>query len=67
MTAGNTPPPNHETGGGWRKSSRSNQDGGCIELAGTLRAIRDSKHPGPILAGHEQPLNVAAFIRSITS
>jgi hypothetical protein len=37
----------------WRKSSRSGgTNGNCVELAHTLRAVRDSKHPdGPALAG----------------
>jgi hypothetical protein len=29
----------------WRKSSRSNDDGACVEVAHTLAAVRDSKHP----------------------
>jgi Domain of unknown function (DUF397) len=35
----------------WRKSSRSGGDNGdCVELAGTLDALRDSKNPdGPVL------------------
>jgi Domain of unknown function (DUF397) len=35
---------------GWRKSSYSNQDGACVEVAGTLERVRDSKNPdGPVL------------------
>lgn len=35
----------------WRKSSKSNDDGACVELAHTLKAMRDSKNPdGPVLA-----------------
>jgi hypothetical protein len=30
----------------WRKSSRSQNGGTCVELAHTLDAIRDSKSPG---------------------
>lgn len=34
----------------WRKSSRSEQQGACVEL-GSSGAIRDSKNPnGPVLA-----------------
>jgi hypothetical protein len=36
----------------WRKSSRSTDQGNCIEVAtlGTTRAVRDSKNPtGPAL------------------
>jgi uncharacterized protein DUF397 len=34
----------------WRKSSRSSQEGGCVEIRGDLSALRDSKHPdGPTL------------------
>lgn len=37
---------------GWRKSSRSANQTNCVEVAGTLRAVRDSKNPtGPRLAG----------------
>jgi hypothetical protein len=35
----------------WRKSSRSDSGGSCVELAHTLGAVRDSKNPGgPVLA-----------------
>ena len=34
----------------WRKSSRSNANGECVELAHTLDRVRDSKNPyGPAL------------------
>jgi len=36
----------------WRKSSFSGSNGGsCVEVAGSLRALRDSKNPGPVLTG----------------
>jgi Domain of unknown function (DUF397) len=36
----------------WRKSSHSNEDGACIELAHTHDTLRDSKNPnGPTLTG----------------
>jgi Domain of unknown function (DUF397) len=35
----------------WKKSSRSGNQGECVELAHTLSAIRDSKNPGgPVLS-----------------
>lgn len=34
----------------WRKASFSGAGSGCVEVRGTLRAVRDSKNPtGPIL------------------
>lgn len=34
----------------WKKSSYTNVNGACVELATTLDAVRDSKDPnGPIL------------------
>jgi len=33
----------------WRKSSYSNQDGACVEVAHPLDAVRDSKNPGAVL------------------
>lgn len=39
----------------WRKSSYSNDSSDCVEVAHTIRAVRDSKNPrGPVLS-------VAAF------
>ncbi|GAB3432791.1 DUF397 domain-containing protein [Actinophytocola sediminis] len=36
---------------GWRKSSFSDQGNGCVEIACTLGAVRDSKNPnGPRLS-----------------
>lgn len=31
---------------GWRKSSFSDTGNGCVEVANTLAAVRDSKNPG---------------------
>lgn len=42
----------------WRKSTRSNPDGDCVELAHTLDRVRDSKNPaGPVL-----PANLPALV-----
>jgi hypothetical protein len=36
----------------WRKSSRSGSANACVELAGTLDRVRDSKNPtGSALSG----------------
>lgn len=36
----------------WRKSTRSNPNGDCVELADTLDRVRDSKNPGgPAVSG----------------
>jgi hypothetical protein len=45
----------------WRKSSRSGQEGNCVELANTFDIIRDSKNPnGPTLT-----VNTKVFMRMI--
>ncbi|MBB5159733.1 DUF397 domain-containing protein [Saccharopolyspora phatthalungensis] len=45
----------------WIKSTYSNVNGNCIELAVTLDHIRDSKDPhGPALRG-----DVATFVRAV--
>jgi hypothetical protein len=45
----------------WRKSTRSGQNGACVELAGTLDAVRDSKNPdGPVLRG----VDVRSLVRA---
>lgn len=45
----------------WRKSSRSTPDGNCVELVGTLTAMRDSKNPrGPVLSA-----NAAALVAAV--
>ena len=46
----------------WRKSSRSGEEGNCIELAHPPGAIRDSKNPtGPVLLIPDLP----AFLHKI--
>jgi hypothetical protein len=46
---------------GWRKSSFSDTGNGCVEIACTLGAVRDSKNPeGPQLA-----LDVRALVSRI--
>jgi len=51
----------------WRKSTRSGQDGNCVEIATNLPgivAVRDSKNPhGPVLTFTN--VEWAAFIRGI--
>ncbi|MGQ0841742.1 DUF397 domain-containing protein [Actinokineospora sp.] len=36
----------------WRKSSSSAQESACVEVIGSLGAVRDSKNPGPHLPVH---------------
>lgn len=33
----------------WRKSSKSDSGGSCVEIRNDLTAIRDSKHPAVIM------------------
>jgi hypothetical protein len=40
-----------ETSNEWRKSSVSGGNGECIELNGSLNAMRDSKNPDTVLSG----------------
>jgi hypothetical protein len=45
---------------GWRKSSFSDTGNGCVEVARTLAAIRDSKNPeGPRLSADVRGLVAA--------
>lgn len=45
---------------GWRKSSHSDGQDTCVELAGTLNAMRDSKNPrGPVLSADAAALVAA--------
>ncbi|MDG4753548.1 DUF397 domain-containing protein [Micromonospora sp. WMMD718] len=57
------------TGAAWRKSTRSNNGGECVEVADNLPdvvGLRDSKNPaGPALAF--PPSTWAAFIRAVKS
>jgi Domain of unknown function (DUF397) len=47
----------------WRKSTRSANSANCVELAGDLDALRDSKNPtGPILRA-----NLVALLTEVKS
>ncbi|HWE89215.1 MAG TPA: DUF397 domain-containing protein, partial [Pseudonocardiaceae bacterium] len=44
----------------WRKSTKSANSANCVELAGTLDRLRDSKNPdGPMLAASLSALLMA--------
>lgn len=46
----------------WRKASQSANQGQCVEVYGTLRAIRDSKNEhGPALSG----VDVARLVKHL--
>ncbi|MGQ0842154.1 DUF397 domain-containing protein [Actinokineospora sp.] len=47
----------------WRKSSRSDNEASCVEVANTLDAVRDTKNPGPELPAP----GLLALIRSLKS
>lgn len=52
---------NHE----WRKSSRSDHQGSCVEVRADLAALRDSKNVvGPSLAGDVRALVLYARLTS---
>ncbi|MFI7427444.1 DUF397 domain-containing protein [Micromonospora sp. NPDC049836] len=55
------------TGAVWRKSSRSNNGGNCVEVADSLPGVvglRDSKDPaGPVLTFH--PTAWATFVNGV--
>lgn len=55
------------TGAVWRKSSRSNNGGNCVEVADNLSrlvGLRDSKDPtGPVLAF--DPSAWSAFVQAV--
>lgn len=45
----------------WRKASRSGGNNQCVELCGTLDAVRDSKRPdGAVLSVRGLPALIAA-------
>lgn len=49
----------------WRKSTRSTNTNSCVEVIGSLDAVRDSKNPdGPVLR-FARPTTVAALVATI--
>jgi hypothetical protein len=46
---------------GWRKSSFSDTGNGCVEIACTLGAVRDSKNP----AGPQLTVDARLFVRTV--
>ncbi|NUS62902.1 MAG: DUF397 domain-containing protein [Saccharothrix sp.] len=48
----------------WKKSSRS-LSGDCVEVAGHLDAVRDSKNPGVVLG--VSPARLKAFVDALKS
>ncbi|CAM3440747.1 DUF397 domain-containing protein [Kibdelosporangium persicum] len=41
---------------GWRKSSRSQNGGNCVEVRADLSAVRDSKNPDRFIRGDVRAL-----------
>jgi uncharacterized protein DUF397 len=48
--------------GVWRRSSRSQNGQNCVEVVGSLDAVRDSKNPGLVLLA-----DVSALVRAVRS
>jgi hypothetical protein len=49
----------------WRKSTRSSNTDSCVEVRGSLDAVRDSKNPdGPVLH-FVRPASVAALVATV--
>jgi Domain of unknown function (DUF397) len=46
----------------WRRSSRSGNEGNCVEVAGTFKAVRDSKQPAVLLV-----VDVHALVEAVKS
>jgi hypothetical protein len=46
----------------WRKSTRSGQEGDCVEVDGDLHQLRDSKNPSVVLTADVRSL--VALVRT---
>ena len=49
----------------WRKSSRSTNTDNCVEVAGDLAAVRDSKNPEGGQLRFARPAAVSALVTAI--
>lgn len=49
----------------WRKSSRSQNGGNCVEVRNDLGAVRDSKNPNEHMM-EVSPQSWKAFVRSVS-